>query len=416
GGGVCRRMWVGAALACAVAGTRAWPGGAVCARRAAGAGGARYAAFLSRGGPGPTALVERAWAGRGRLRGCWVRCDPRLVRAFRAACARRPPARRRSQPPRRRRRGWTLTGTLWCGAGDSAGNDSDLGVFRGPDRCCREHDQCSAQIMALQFNYGIRNYRLHTVFHCDCDARFRQCLLALNDTISNIIGVTFFNLLEVPCFVLEKSEECVQWHWWGGCERYGVVPLARMVQQRQYHYSLPTEGTGSPAVQPPGKGGKFSRYAPQLGCPKVSAHVGCVLGVPLTALLSSGLGRVCKSYEHLDKCKHQIVPSEVKYQLHNMDTWMLFHCNCTRRCVSRRKRQGSSHPGTMCTYCIATTRAVLVPARHLKKTLRHWGSLHVNSRAKHPDWKTQDSGGTLYEQCLRMALEQKPHAQPDTVL
>lgn len=120
------------------------------------------------------------------------------------------------------------------------------GLFLGPDLCCREHDQCSAQITALQFNYGIRNYRLHTVSHCDCDARcagpeggapgggervpggrrashrprlprrFRQCLLALNDTISNIIGVTFFNLLEVPCFVLEESEECVQWHWWGG--------------------------------------------------------------------------------------------------------------------------------------------------------------------------------------------------------
>lgn len=58
----------------------------------------------------------------------------------------------------------------------------------------------------------------------------------------------------------------------------------------------------------------------QLGCPKVSAHDGCVLGVPLTALLSSGLGRVCKSYKHLDKCEHQIVPSKVKYQLHNMET------------------------------------------------------------------------------------------------
>ncbi|NXL53283.1 PA2G3 phospholipase, partial [Podilymbus podiceps] len=141
------------------------------------------------------------------------------------------------------------------------------GLFRGPDRCCREHDQCSAQITALQFNYGIRNYRLHTVSHCDCDARFaggqagwrdapgacraahwprlprrfRQCLLALNDTVSNIIGITFFNLLEVPCFVLEESEECVRWHWWGGCEQYGVVPLARMVQQSQYHYSLPVE-------------------------------------------------------------------------------------------------------------------------------------------------------------------------------
>ncbi|NWS46524.1 PA2G3 phospholipase, partial [Probosciger aterrimus] len=142
------------------------------------------------------------------------------------------------------------------------------GLFHGPDRCCSEHDQCSAQIAALQFNYGMRNYHLHTVSHCNRDARcaggrghthtdtpwgrraahclgvlrrFRQCLLDLNDTISNIIGVTSFNLLEVPCFVLEKSEECVQWHWWEGCERYGVVTLARMVQQHQYDYSLPTE-------------------------------------------------------------------------------------------------------------------------------------------------------------------------------
>ncbi|KFQ61410.1 Group 3 secretory phospholipase A2, partial [Pelecanus crispus] len=71
--------------------------------------------------------------------------------------------------------------------------------------------------------------------------RFRQCLLAINDTISNIIGVTFFSLLEVLCFVLEKSEECVRWHWWGRCKHYGVVPLARMVQQSQYHFSLPAE-------------------------------------------------------------------------------------------------------------------------------------------------------------------------------
>uniref|UniRef100_A0A8C3JR35 Phospholipase A2 group III n=1 Tax=Calidris pygmaea TaxID=425635 RepID=A0A8C3JR35_9CHAR len=253
------------------------------------------------------------------------------------------------------------------------------GLFRGPDRCCREHDQCSAQITALQFNYGIRNYRLHTVSHCDCDARFRQCLLALNDTISNIIGVTFFNLLEVPCFVLEESEECVQWHWWGGCERYGVVPLARMVQQNQYHYSLPTQEAGSSAVRPPGKGKKAggsahpactqdgnirSSLAPEscgatplpdmevhrqhgesvlgaehallLGCPKASAQWGCVLAGPLTTPLSSGPRRVCRYYKHLDKCEHHIAPNEVKYQLHNTGTQMLFHCNCTRRCMLAR--------------------------------------------------------------------------------
>ncbi|XP_064248833.1 group 3 secretory phospholipase A2 isoform X4 [Passer domesticus] len=237
-------MWARAVLGCAAlcACARAWPGGAVCAREAAGAGGARYVAFLSAGTATGPALVESVWAAPGRLRACWARREPRLARAFRAACAHRPPAapgaalrralsalwRRRAActdpvPPgpqrRRRRRGWTLPGTLWCGAGNSAGNWSELGLFRGPDRCCREHDQCWAQITALQFNYGIRNYRLHTVSHCDCDARFRRCLLSINDTVSNIIGVTFFNLLEVPCFVLEESEECIQWHWWGGLAR-----------------------------------------------------------------------------------------------------------------------------------------------------------------------------------------------------
>ncbi|XP_063207213.1 group 3 secretory phospholipase A2 [Chroicocephalus ridibundus] len=552
-------MWARALLACAAlcVCARAWPGGAVCARRAVGAGGARYVAFLS-AGPGPAALVESAWAGRGRLRACWTRRDPRLVRAFRAACARRPHAapgaalrrdlaalwRRRAAcadpappaglpPRRRRRRGWTLPGTLWCGAGNSAGNASELGLFRGPDRCCREHDQCSAQIAALQFNYGIRNYRLHTVSHCDCDARFRQCLLALNDTISNIIGVTFFNLLEVPCFVLEESEECVQWHWWGGCERYGVVPLARMVQQNQYHHSLPAQETGSPAAQPPGKGKKPSRVgrkrlrqglrqkpgllqaqrpataqqpwgpgalspasardkaepttrhpaaqwrlepsAPpavtvleqdlagrkrlpggaqhgaggsarpacmartQDGSIGSSLATGCCGATLVPAVKERrrpGLPRACRRYKHLDKCKHQIAPHEVKYQLRNTGTQMLFHCNCTRRLARslRRARDLSGmevavladhmamncfvlEPTTDCSpgkgpqdNCNTTTRAVLVPARHLKKTLRCWGLPHATSKAKHPDWKTQDSGDTLYERCLQLALEQKPGA------
>lgn len=43
------------------------------------------------------------------------------------------------------------------------------------------------------------------------------------------------------------------------CERYGVMPLARMVQQSQYHPSLPAEERGSLTVQPPDKGRNFPR-------------------------------------------------------------------------------------------------------------------------------------------------------------
>lgn len=173
--------------------------------------------------------------------------------------------------------------------------------------------------------------------------------------------------------------------------------------------------------------------APQLGCPKASAPWGRVLEVPLTAPLSSGPGRMCRCYKHLDNCEHQIAPCEVKYQLHNVDTRTLFHCNCTRRLARflRRVRDLNDvavavladriamdcfvlEPPTDCSLgegpqhnCITATRAVLVPAQHLKKTLRRWGPPHVTSKAEHPYRKTQDSGGTLYERCLRLALEQK---------
>lgn len=154
GGGVARAMWARAVVGCVAlcACARAWLGGSVCAREAAGAGGARYVAFLSAGTATGPALVESVWAAPGRLRACWARRDPRLARAFLADCAQRPPAApgaalrgalsalwwRRAActdpvppgPQRRRRRGWTLPGTLWCGAGNSAGNWSELGMER----------------------------------------------------------------------------------------------------------------------------------------------------------------------------------------------------------------------------------------------------------------------------------------------
>lgn len=203
------------------------------------------------------------------------------------------------------------------------------------------------------------------------------------------------------------------------CERYDVVPLARMVQQKQYHPSLPAEERGSPTAQPPGKGRNFSRtgrkrlrqevrakpgrrprrpktarQSQDPGTP-VSAsdkaelttrHLAVQQGLepgpaaaltvsrqdlfraeqgagisarpwygsigpsPATALCGAtpvpavkrhrqqGSGRGCRCNKHLGKCEHQIAPHETRYQLHNVDRRTLLHCNCTRRCESRRKR------------------------------------------------------------------------------
>nr|XP_033809586.1 group 3 secretory phospholipase A2 [Geotrypetes seraphini] len=233
--------------------------------------GLRYLSFLHRG-PDGLRLYQSTWAPGGRLLDCAVREEAELVEVYRAACAegigggadgpgigrqlrelrrsrcsRGPGARVRRAPlgeaepgaRRRTRRGWTVPGTLWCGAGDSAGNFTELGIFKGTDLCCREHDHCAERLTSFEYNYGVRNYRLHTISHCDCDYRFKKCLHDVNDTISTFVGITFFNLLEAPCLELEEKEECMEWNWWGTCNKYGPVPIASIKQQGIYNYTHP---------------------------------------------------------------------------------------------------------------------------------------------------------------------------------
>ncbi|CAH2294896.1 group 3 secretory phospholipase A2 [Pelobates cultripes] len=136
----------------------------------------------------------------------------------------------------RYKRSWLMPGTLWCGTGSAAENFTSLGVFHGADLCCREHDHCTPQIQSFEFRYGWRNYLLYTVSHCDCDHRFRMCLHAINDTISTLVGKVYFNIFQAPCFTLKDEEQCTDWHWWGGCKKYGLVPKAEVQKQAPFNY------------------------------------------------------------------------------------------------------------------------------------------------------------------------------------
>lgn len=44
---------------------------------------------------------------------------------------------------------------------------------------------------------------------------FRKCLLGVNDTISTMVGYSFFNILRVPCFELKEQQQCTKMYWWG---------------------------------------------------------------------------------------------------------------------------------------------------------------------------------------------------------
>uniref|UniRef100_A0A4W6G3Z8 phospholipase A2 n=1 Tax=Lates calcarifer TaxID=8187 RepID=A0A4W6G3Z8_LATCA len=269
----------------------------------------------------------------------------------------------------RRKRAWILPGTLWCGRGSGAVKYEQLGMFEDTDRCCREHDHCSHIIPAFTVNYGVFNRNFYAVSHCDCDQRFRQCLLEVNDTISSMVGYSFFNILQIPCFELKRQRQCTEMYWWGittpqmntgrlkasksramksnkkgigkkKSTRRGLSPnptqrsqIPPQVPANSYLQALSTAQSSSPLTQ---------RKKPQSNLataitamtktikshnkvPKRSRCCGSRMPVKGDAFWTH-----CKScLKHLDECKYQIPPLEKKYNLHNMESKTAYHCNCT---------------------------------------------------------------------------------------
>lgn len=61
------------------------------------------------------------------------------------------------------------------------------------------------------------------------------------------MGVAFFNVLEIPCFVLKEQETCVAWHWWGG---YVAARLESLPSQ-QGNWTLKSRDGGLRVLQHP---------------------------------------------------------------------------------------------------------------------------------------------------------------------
>ena len=37
---------------------------------------------------------------------------------------------------------------------------------------------------------------------------------------ADTVGKVFFNMMKTPCFVFRTTDVCVDWSWWGGCNKY----------------------------------------------------------------------------------------------------------------------------------------------------------------------------------------------------
>ncbi|XP_031161760.1 group 3 secretory phospholipase A2-like isoform X2 [Sander lucioperca] len=223
--------------------------------------------FLREDAAGVRALFLSLWSEDARPVKCKVNTDPLVTETYRRLCNRSHEVTRRfnisallardarfcahvsSAAPKlsrrtrreetagraRRKRAWTFPGTLWCGTGSKALGYEQLGMFEKADGCCREHDHCLHIIPSFTVNYGVFNSHFFTVSHCHCDQRFRQCLLGVNDTISSMVGYSFFNILRVPCFELKQQRRCTEMSWWGTCKVTKKAPYA--VFKRPLRYS-----------------------------------------------------------------------------------------------------------------------------------------------------------------------------------
>ncbi|KAM4616189.1 uncharacterized protein ACJ7VT_009144 isoform 2-T2 [Polymixia lowei] len=75
-------------------------------------------------------------------------------------------------------------------------------------------------------------------------AGFQQCLLGVNDTISNMVAYSFFNILRVPCFELIQRRQCTQMLWWGMCKVFKEAPYAVFQNPVAYNITRNTSKHG----------------------------------------------------------------------------------------------------------------------------------------------------------------------------
>ncbi|XP_076249954.1 uncharacterized protein LOC143189433 [Rhynchophorus ferrugineus] len=128
-----------------------------------------------------------------------------------------------------------VPGTKWCGKGYSADKYTRLGGFSRTDRCCRKHDlSCPFWIGGFETKYGLFNWRLNTLMHCNCDERFRACLKVVGTSDANLVGKLFFNVVQTKCFVLKPKRKCVRTSWWGDCEKHKMIKQAILKDNRPY--------------------------------------------------------------------------------------------------------------------------------------------------------------------------------------
>ncbi|KAA0704265.1 Group 3 secretory phospholipase A2 [Triplophysa tibetana] len=356
---------------------------------------------------------------------------------------------------RRSKRALMIPGTVWCGSGNKASNFSELGMFEETDKCCREHDHCQETIASFSFDHGVFNTNIFTLSHCDCDNRFRHCLSGVNNTVSNIVGYGYFNLLKMRCFEFAHRMKCARRTW---CIFSNLTQYAVIKGPTNYTDALPEKdkhilemsfrqtimlddnqvtktSEASLSIQTNDSRSNSEALSPEpsvttLWSRKSEPSI-LPTDTPKTTLpqytgdrLQKGKFKVCDSYRDLDSCHLQIPALQEKFGLRNSDVRSMYHCNCTKRLRTVRKEQGLygrygyKRKRLSAKFAFYQTISVSFPCscsdsqaeapviQHWRKgvtQVRHLVDLNRNfKRMNFKRSKRKDSAVKLRKKCLRM--------------
>lgn len=103
-----------------------------------------------------------------------------------------------------------LPGTLWCGRGNIANNDSELGLHSELDACCRTHDRCKDYINPKTTKYQLYNKHICRSSLCECDLQFYNCLTEVQGLYASTVGRIYFKKCK-QCFrTYYDPQECIK--------------------------------------------------------------------------------------------------------------------------------------------------------------------------------------------------------------
>ncbi|XP_029067285.1 protein PROCA1 isoform X2 [Monodon monoceros] len=131
-------------------------------------------------------------------------------------------------------------GHLLAGVASStdASTFSSEGEFQDTDGCCWKHRKRTGRVIhPFTSDYGHHAVHLHSISHCDCESRLKDCsektYSSSGDvglTCSQDVDSACFNIIQCPCFELIPEGECVE-RFWCGCYR----PLSVAVIHHPIH-------------------------------------------------------------------------------------------------------------------------------------------------------------------------------------